>query len=125
MTALPAFRRFIRYSRWSGRSWAIFALSGVYSMMAANFIRFQCSRSNVLQVGQHIATENTSILTTVGAPPIPSRQNHPAERDRIHWVQVIPSRIKPEIKSPAGHWPQLHAAIEAGADAVLRTDALH
>src|SRR5262245_33429473 len=24
---------------------------------------------------------------------------------------------KPEIKSPAGHWPQLHAAIEAGADA--------
>lgn len=27
-------------------------------------------------------------------------------------------RIKPEIMSPAGHWPQLHAAIEAGADAV-------
>jgi len=26
--------------------------------------------------------------------------------------------MKPEIKSPAGHWPQLHAAIEAGADAV-------
>ena len=25
---------------------------------------------------------------------------------------------KPEILSPAGHWPQLHAAIEAGADAV-------
>ena len=25
---------------------------------------------------------------------------------------------KPEIKSPAGHWPQLHAAVEAGADAV-------
>ncbi len=31
---------------------------------------------------------------------------------------MVPSRIKPEIKSPAGHWPQLHAAIEAGADAV-------
>jgi U32 family peptidase len=31
---------------------------------------------------------------------------------------VVPSRTKPEIKSPAGHWPQLHAAIEAGADAV-------
>jgi U32 family peptidase len=31
---------------------------------------------------------------------------------------VFPSGIKPEIKSPAGHWPQLHAAIEAGADAV-------
>ncbi len=28
----------------------------------------------------------------------------------------IPS--KPEIMSPAGYWPQLHAAIEAGADAV-------
>src|SRR5690242_12296107 len=27
-------------------------------------------------------------------------------------------RRKPEIMSPAGHWPQLHAAIEAGADAV-------
>lgn len=26
--------------------------------------------------------------------------------------------LKPEIKSPAGHWPQLRAAIEAGADAV-------
>src|SRR5579862_1118965 len=31
---------------------------------------------------------------------------------------VPPSFPKPEIKSPAGHWPQLHAAIEAGADAV-------
>ena len=26
--------------------------------------------------------------------------------------------IKPEIMSPAGYWPQLNAAIEAGADAV-------
>src|SRR2546423_15173011 len=26
--------------------------------------------------------------------------------------------IKPEIMSPAGYWPQLQAAIEAGADAV-------
>jgi putative protease len=26
--------------------------------------------------------------------------------------------VKPEIMSPAGYWPQLHAAIEAGADAV-------
>src|SRR5579864_7921387 len=25
---------------------------------------------------------------------------------------------KPEVMSPAGHWPQLRAAIEAGADAV-------
>ena len=29
-----------------------------------------------------------------------------------------PAYSKPEIMSPAGHWPQLHAAIEAGADAV-------
>src|SRR5215472_6005535 len=27
-------------------------------------------------------------------------------------------RRKPEIMSPAGYWPQLRAAIEAGADAV-------
>lgn len=27
-------------------------------------------------------------------------------------------RHKPEVMSPVGHWPQLHAAIEAGADAV-------
>jgi putative protease len=27
-------------------------------------------------------------------------------------------RVKPEIMSPAGYWPQLRAAIEAGADAV-------
>ena len=30
----------------------------------------------------------------------------------------MPSRRKPEIMSPAGHWPQMRAAIEAGADAV-------
>ncbi len=30
---------------------------------------------------------------------------------------MIPAR-KPEVMSPAGHWPQLRAAIEAGADAV-------
>ena len=29
--------------------------------------------------------------------------------------RIVP---KPEIMSPAGYWPQLHAAIEAGADAV-------
>ena len=29
----------------------------------------------------------------------------------------MPSPKKPEVMSPAGHWPQLHAAIEAGADA--------
>ncbi|MEX1018077.1 MAG: DUF3656 domain-containing protein [Litorilinea sp.] len=28
------------------------------------------------------------------------------------------ARRKPEIMSPAGYWPQLHAAVEAGADAV-------
>ncbi len=27
-------------------------------------------------------------------------------------------RRKPEIMSPAGHWPQMKAAIEAGADAI-------
>ena len=31
---------------------------------------------------------------------------------------MAPPFPKPEIKSPAGHWPQLRAAIEAGADAV-------
>lgn len=32
---------------------------------------------------------------------------------------TVPARpVKPEIMSPAGYWPQLHAAIEAGADAV-------
>ena len=30
----------------------------------------------------------------------------------------LPSRRKPEVKAPAGHWPQLRAAIEAGADGV-------
>src|SRR3984893_9624681 len=32
----------------------------------------------------------------------------------------MPSLVprKPEIMSPVGYWPQLHAAIEAGADAV-------
>ncbi len=31
---------------------------------------------------------------------------------------MTPPTIKPEVMSPAGYWPQLHAAIEAGADAV-------
>src|SRR6185312_3161864 len=30
----------------------------------------------------------------------------------------LAGRRKPEIMSPAGHWPQLRAAIEAGADAI-------
>src|ERR1700744_2078108 len=30
----------------------------------------------------------------------------------------MPRRRKPEIMSPAGHWPQMKAAIEAGADAI-------
>src|ERR1700732_3738055 len=29
----------------------------------------------------------------------------------------MPFPRKPEVMSPAGHWPQLNAAIEAGADA--------
>ena len=34
-------------------------------------------------------------------------------------MPVVETRtLKPELLSPAGHWPQLRAAIEAGADAV-------
>ena len=33
-------------------------------------------------------------------------------------MKQAPVKRKPEVKSPAGHWPQLHAAIEAGADGV-------
>jgi putative protease len=33
-------------------------------------------------------------------------------------VQNTRKVAKPEVMSPAGYWPQLHAAIEAGADAV-------
>jgi len=38
----------------------------------------------------------------------------------IYNCNVSHTRIypKPEVMSPAGHWPQMHAAIEAGADAV-------
>jgi U32 family peptidase len=32
-------------------------------------------------------------------------------------AEHIPSK-KPEVMSPAGYWPQLQAAIEAGADAI-------
>ena len=41
---------------------------------------------------------------------------------RLFSCEIVPNgqimRIKPEIMSPAGYWPQLNAAIEAGADAV-------
>src|SRR3954447_21500622 len=30
----------------------------------------------------------------------------------------MPQKRKPEVMSPAGYWPQLRAAIEAGADSV-------
>ncbi len=33
-------------------------------------------------------------------------------------AQTLHKIKKPEVMSPAGYWPQLHAAIEAGADAV-------
>ncbi|MFN8371266.1 MAG: U32 family peptidase [Anaerolineae bacterium] len=35
-----------------------------------------------------------------------------------HLLGGVYMRIKPEIMSPAGYWPQLQAAVEAGADAV-------
>jgi putative protease len=37
---------------------------------------------------------------------------------RTDAVQDHTMRLKPEVLSPAGYWPQLNAAIEAGADAV-------
>lgn len=45
----------------------------------------------------------------------------PQRTSRYHGVSEVPSRMrfpKPEIMSPAGHWPQLRAAVEAGADSV-------
>lgn len=31
---------------------------------------------------------------------------------------MAPKKAKPEVMSPAGYWPQMHAAVEAGADSV-------
>ena len=43
----------------------------------------------------------------------------PATLEAIHPQCPRQSRpVKPEIMSPAGYWPQLRAAIEAGADSV-------
>ena len=33
-------------------------------------------------------------------------------------IEIAVTRRKPEVMSPAGHWPQLRDAIEAGADSV-------
>ena len=49
----------------------------------------------------------------VGAPRSGLLGRRPARAGR-----VMPATRKPEIMSPAGYWPQLRAAIEAGADAV-------
>src|SRR3954451_14776992 len=43
--------------------------------------------------------------------------SHSLSDATLEVVLMAPLR-KPEIMSPAGHWPQLRAAIEAGADAV-------
>src|SRR5215207_9272761 len=55
----------------------------------------------------------------------PTRQQngkpHTIEKKELFIWEVIVmqnAHRKPEIMSPAGYWPQLHAAIEAGADAV-------
>src|SRR5580658_10576146 len=47
----------------------------------------------------------------------PSQDGKPGELDSTLPLirKLMPSK-KPEVMSPAGHWPQLHAAIEAGAD---------
>src|SRR5215510_6454184 len=42
----------------------------------------------------------------------------PALRDTGREHSQVVLKRKPEIMSPAGYWPQLRAAIEAGADAV-------
>jgi U32 family peptidase len=45
------------------------------------------------------------------------RRKGPAELD-VELTSAGSARRKPEIMSPAGHWPEMHAAVEAGADAV-------
>src|SRR5947207_11270493 len=43
--------------------------------------------------------------------------SHSLSDATLEVVLMAPLR-KPEVMSPAGYWPQLNAAIEAGADAV-------
>ena len=60
--------------------------------------------------------------------PTPSRSGIPQRGQAFAWLPnrarltgellLRQVRRKPEVMSPAGYWPQLHAAIEAGADAV-------
>ena len=46
--------------------------------------------------------------------PLTTPAPHPAPQRALTHAPLT----KPEVMSPAGYWPQLHAAIEAGADAV-------
>ena len=46
--------------------------------------------------------------------PSPSQTRAPVNRP-----PTARRRVKPEVMSPVGGWPQLHAAVEAGADAVF------
>ena len=46
------------------------------------------------------------------------RRKGPAELEEAGSPQRLRTRRKPEVMSPAGHWPELQAAVEAGADAV-------
>src|SRR5262245_43627616 len=50
-TSCPASRRLARYWRWTGRTSAIFVLSWLYSMMAANFMA-RCSSTLAFAVRQ-------------------------------------------------------------------------
>src|SRR5690349_15915730 len=69
-------------------------------------MRFGCAAS-VAAIKQRMETKRIASIHSM-VPPGSARE----------WRNVVPSVPKPEIKSPAGHWPQLHAAVEAGADAV-------
>lgn len=83
-------------------------------------------------VYRHFYIKNNLTTAASNAKPI-LPPGHPAKTDEqlpapfaTHPPDLLNSRLmkeqktaqKPEIMSPAGYWPQLHAAIEAGADAV-------
>ena len=65
-----------------------------------------------------VANTDDNSVSSVDPGDIPRTGAHPRWQKSGPHGRLGMDAMKPEIMSPAGYWPQLHAAIEAGADAV-------
>ena len=72
--------------------------------------------TNATQQTDSALRKNPSLYATEAAPKEHNGENLPLSPGLK--FNPLPVKHKPEVLAPAGGWPQLHAAVENGADAV-------